>query len=239
MARKKKPAEAVNTMEWINTYADTVTLLMCFFVLLFSFSTINEKKWKDIVDSLKGDYPITTEAKGSPVNMEGAAGAASTASTEKMEDALYKKIKNYIEEKDLTSKVELTKGDDMVTIRFKDTILFDPDKTFLRDDGKVILGDICDALTSSIGLVEMINIEGHTASNPKGLPEFQNTFEFSTQRAVNVLEYLITVKNIEPLKLSAIGYGQYHPLDTNETAEGRSRNRRVEIIVTSKTTKAA
>ncbi len=227
MARKRKPAEPINTMEWMNTYSDTITLLLCFFVLLFSFSTINEKKWKEIVESLNGEYPISSEAKGSPFNPEG------TADPVNMEDALYKKIKNYIDTNDLASKVEITKEDDTVIIRFKETILFDPDKTQLREDGKVILGDISDALVSSIDLIKIINIEGHTASNPKGLPEFENTFEFSTQRAVNVLEYMITVKNIDPLKLSAVGYGQYHPLDTNETAEGRVRNRRVEIIVKS------
>lgn len=222
MARKRKQAESVNTNEWMNTYADTVTLLLCFFVLLFSFSTINEKKWKEIVESLNGEYPKETVAKGSPFNPEDE------------ENGVYKKIKTYIENNNLESKVELSKDGDTVTIRFKDAILFDPDKTQLREDGKVILGDMSDALKSSIGLIEMINIEGHTASNPKGLPEFQDTFAFSTQRAVNVLEYLLTEKNIDPLKLSAVGYGQYHPLDTNETAEGRIRNRRVEIIVKSK-----
>lgn len=220
MARKRKPAEAVNTNEWMNTYADTVTLLLCFFVLLFSFSTVNEKKWKEIVDALSDKFPAVTQTTENPE-------AAATDPN----DLLYQTIRHHVDQNNLGSKVEVVKDEDIVIMRFKDTILFDPDKTYLRDDGKVILGDMCAILKNSMDLIKIINIEGHTASNPKGLPEFEDTFEFSTKRAVNVLEYMLTTQNMEPKKLSAVGYGQYHPIDTNETAEGRVRNRRVEIIV--------
>ncbi len=238
MARKPKKSE-VNTNEWMNTYADTVTLLLCFFVLLFSFSTINEKKWKEIVEALRYKPPASEQKLNlenldpSKLDVKGTMTPSDSKSTEEAQDLLYRTIKNYIQENNLESKIELIKGDDMVTIRFKDTILFNPDRTELREDGKVILNDISKVLLSSIDIIKMINIQGHTASTPKGQPEFQNTFEFSTKRAVNVLEYMISTANMDPFKLSAIGYGQYHPIESNETEEGRSRNRRVEIIVES------
>jgi len=210
----------------MTTYSDTVTLLLCFFVLLFAASTISEQKWKQIVDSFtrKGYTPESSYVDSSDVP---------ESPQLSPNDRLYTTIKDYVDNHHLSSKVELLKGENTVTLRFKDTILFDPDSTVLREDGKVILGNICDILKNSIDLIEMIHIEGHTASNPKGKPEFKNTFEFSVQRAVNVLKFALNEKKMDVKKLSAVGYGQYHPIGDNETEEGRRMNRRVEIVVTS------
>ena len=224
---KRRPSED-NTSSWLTTYSDTVTLLLCFFVLLFASSTISEQKWRQIVESftMRGFSP-------DPGYVESSEEIPLDPPEISPNDKLYTTIKDYIENHHLSSRVVLLKGENTVTLRFRDTILFDPDSTVLREDGKVILGNICDILKNSIDLIEMIHIEGHTAANPKGKPQFTNTFEFSTRRAVNVLKYALNEKNIDVKKLSAVGYGQYHPIGDNETEEGRSINRRVEIVVTS------
>ncbi|MDD3693110.1 MAG: flagellar motor protein MotB [Oscillospiraceae bacterium] len=227
LKRRQKPSDD-SSGTWMTTYSDTVTLLLCFFVLLFASSTINETKWRQIVESFtQGGYVVQ------PSDYETSSELPLEPPKESPNDRLYSTIKDYIDNHNLSSKVFLTKGENTVTLRFGDTILFDPDRTVLREDGKKILNNICDILKESIELIEMIHIEGHTAANPKGKPQFTNTFEFSTQRAVNVLKYALKEKNIDVKKLSAVGYGQYHPIGDNETAEGRSKNRRVEIVVTS------
>ncbi len=256
--RKRKPKDSVNTNEWMNTYADTVTLLLCFFILLFSSSTMNEAKWKQIVIALTGKWGDTeiTEPRGktddipdTPIpeipdiefpetgdKQEPGASPSEPDSTKvdlTPNDRLYETIRGYIDDQNLTSKVELIKSERTVTLRFKDSILFDPDSAVLRADGKQILADVCDILKRSIEQIQMIHIEGHTASRPSGQPEFPNSFEFSTLRAVNVLDYAMLTAGIDRMKLSAVGYGQYHPIADNDTEEGRTANRRVEIIVTS------
>ena len=236
--RNKRPKKEVNTSEWMNTYSDTITLILCFFVLLFSFSTVNESKWKAIVESFnleefKPSAASTTEVS-SLLDVSDLSVSQSTP-----HDELYNTIDDYIDNHNLSSKVELLSGDTTITLRFKDTILFDPDSAALRSDGEEILNSICGLLNNSIDLIEMIEIEGHTAANRQGQPQFIDTFEFSAQRAVNVLEYAKSQANIDPKKLCAVGYGQYHPIGDNETEEGRASNRRVEIVITSCAAEAA
>jgi chemotaxis protein MotB len=242
--RNKGSKKEVNTNEWMNTYADTITLLLCFFVLLYSFSTINEAKWRKIVESFNlekydsdvsnhtmTEIPDITDIGFPDTTTTQATGAGGNITSPN--DELYIRIKEYIQKNDLSSKVELISDENTISLRFKDTILFDPDSTVLRQDGKVILKSIGQMLKDSIGLIKMIEIQGHTAKNPDGLPQFKNTFQFSTFRAVNVLQFLLDDIGINPQKLSAVGYGQYHPIGDNETEEGRIKNRRVEIVATS------
>lgn len=226
MLRKQSlPKKSVNTNEWLNTYADSVTLLLCFFVLLFSFSTLNETKWKKLVQAFNYKDINVEEIVSDIPDLK-------PQPTE--EELLYERIKDYITSNNLDSKIDAIRDDGKITVRFTDVILFDPDRTELRSDGKIVLGDICKILNNSIDLIEMIQIQGHTAANPKGLPQFTRTFEFSTYRSINVLRYVLDVEKMDPYKLSIVGFGQYHPVGDNETEEGQVKNRRVELVVTSK-----
>ncbi|NLK40290.1 MAG: flagellar motor protein MotB [Clostridiales bacterium] len=249
MARKFKPDDKVDTNGWMNTYADTVTLLLCFFILLFSYSTVNESKWEAIVRSFRYPFyqdqkpedidwdditwPPVTVTEPEETTAEPGGGDTDEEPSKTDEDLLYEKIKEYVYHHDLSANIEATRVDGEIRIRFTDVVLFDPDSYLLRDDGKRILAGLCKILNESIELISMIEIQGHTAANVKGAPEFTNTFEFSTYRALNVLRYAIDYEGIDPYKISAKGYGQYHPVGDNETEEGRKKNRRVEIVVIS------
>jgi chemotaxis protein MotB len=233
MSRRPKPANDDNssTGEWIVTYSDTITLLLCFFVLLFAFSTVNEKKWQSLVESF-GDKSGAGIGTSLSKSTSSSISNSNITPINYFNENLYKRIKSYIDENELQSSIELIKGENQIILRFKDTILFDPDKAILKEEGKNILSNICDALKISYDLIDMIRVEGHTAASPKGKPEFVSTFDLSVDRAVSVLRYMDEVKELDPVKLSAIGYGQYHPIGDNETEAGRMKNRRVEIIVT-------
>lgn len=227
--RRKKIQSSSSGNDWMQTYSDAVTLLLCFFVLLYSFSTINAQKWQQLVESFSGRVPVfdIIDPSSEPDEEEGQDKAI------KNFNDLFIFLSGYIEENGLKSNIELIKDDNSISLRFRDTVLFDPDSYILKPAGRQILDDICIALISADELIEMIRIEGHTAANPKGLPPFKGTFEFSTYRATNVIKYMVEDKSMNPLKLCAAGYGQYHPIGDNETAEGRAKNRRVEIIITS------
>jgi chemotaxis protein MotB len=170
----------------MNTYADTITLLLCFFVLLYSFSTINEAKWRKIVESFNlekydsdvsnhtmTEIPDITDIGFPDTTTTQATGAGGNITSPN--DELYIRIKEYIQKNDLSSKVELISDENTISLRFKDTILFDPDSTVLRQDGKVISKVSSDAEGLN-RLIKMIEIQGHTAKNPDGLPQFKTLF---------------------------------------------------------------
>lgn len=231
MARKKREDSEV-TADWITTYSDTVTLILCFFVLLFSFSTVDAQKFKEIAESLsqqgysqgvsniasidiKEDNSSMGEVKNGP------------------KDILYNTVKDYIDNHNLNGKVQLVKGDRTITLRFRDTVLFDPDSTVLKDDGKKLLKHISNVLKSSIELINSIQIEGHTAANKKGEPKFVNTFEFASARATTVLNHIWQHEGLPVNKLRAVSFGQYHPVASNQNDKTRKLNRRVEFVVSS------
>lgn len=232
MAKKKFVEESSSGgADWITTYSDTVTLILCFFVLLFSFSTINEQKWKEIVEA------FADKGTGEGISMVSSLDVGSLSSGmdegETPNDILYNTVKDYIKNHHLSNKVQLEKGDRTVTLRFRDTVLFDPDSTVLREDGKKVLGDISKLLNDTIRLINSIQIEGHTAANRKGEPKFINTFEFSAERALRVLNHVWKVEGLPAKKLRAVGYGQYHPIASNEDENKRKQNRRVEFVISS------
>jgi len=250
VAKKPGNKKEVNTNEWINTYADTVTLLLCFFVLLFSFSTINEAKWEAIVKAFAMDdnvtidpdadidiehivIPDTSDPLDDTDENDTSTGVDEEGDIKTKEDLLYERIKKYIKENDLEANVETFHDNGEVRIRFTDLILFNPDRAELLEKGKVILSGLCVILNDSIDMIDMIEIQGHTASDPRGEHIFTRTFEFSTERALNVLRYAINHEKLDPHKISAIGYGQYHPIADNNTPEGMAANRRVEVVVIS------
>lgn len=231
---------------WLTTYSDMVTLLLCFFVLLFSFSIVSESKLKDLIDSFKNHYGVDVEIPPDsnlvtepvqsgevilPTKTPFPTLPGTTPDNGDEFEELYLDLKKYIAEQGLEANIEIEYDGKEINIRFKDAVLFDPDSAVLRSDGKDILSHMCVALKGAEDKVQMMRIEGHTASRPAGQPQFKYTFEMSVQRAVNVLKYMRDFGQISPFKLSAVGYGQYHPIDDNETEEGRIRNRRVEIII--------
>lgn len=225
MAYQKKKVEPAAANEWMNTYADVVTLLLTFFVLLFAISNVNSKKYDALVKSVNPDGIIVSEAVGA-LN-----GGTEVPSSSTEFDAVYKKINDYIQENELQDDIDITKTDDYILLRFKDNVLFNPDKSVLTGNGQAILSFISDALLTTEDKIDQINIEGHTADSIDGnYSAF--SWDLSVSRAVNVLRFMVENKGLEPSKLSAVGYSKYRPLADNDTEDGRSQNRRVEIMIT-------
>ncbi len=235
--RNRPQAEAEEgAPAWMNTYGDMVTLMLTFFVLLFSFSTINAKKWEEIVKSFTGVAIVESGGGSEEIIDDGKLTpemiAANNEIANKFDD-LYEQIKKHIAEKGLEATLEVSNINGVITIRMKDSALFNSGKDTIRKDSVKILTDLVIIIKDYDNTIRMIRIEGHTDNVPISNANFKNNWDLSVSRAVNVLEYMLADSRISPDKLSVAGYGEYHPIDTNDTVHGRARNRRVDFVIES------
>ncbi|WP_297712236.1 OmpA family protein [Clostridium sp.] len=227
MARKKKKPDDINTNAWMDTYADTITLLLTFFILLYSFSSTDNEKLKLIAAALKG------EITGIPMKLED----TPDISNEDIEqgigekspyEVLVEQVQDIIDKNGLTDSVKIREEDAGVVLQLSESILFDLGKADLKPESTKIL-DIISGLIPSI--TNEIMVQGHTDNVPISSARYNSNWELSTARAVSVVKYFIEVKGLDPTRFSATGYGEYQPLLDNTTPENRAINRRVDILI--------
>ena len=239
MAREKKKS-SVNKDAWLNTYADMITLILVFFILLYSMSTIDQEKFRMLVKAFTAD-PETIEQirllesenqedAGKPDPLEGGVEGDQVADVENLDD-LYEYLKAYVAENNLQESVQVEKGKDMVFVRFMSTLFFQADKAVLKSGGKDILDFVGRALGQVESSIKYVRIDGHTAEAAPGTSTVDDR-ELSTDRANAVLKYLEDSYIKDPSKLLAVGYGMYRPVAPNDSEANRAKNRRVEILVT-------
>ena len=165
MARKQKAPE--EGASWMDTYGDMVTLLLCFFVLLYSISTVDAMKWELVVKSFNPKAEevsqIVMETEMNEEGMEVPGGTdVPLDEIEDFED-LYYMLQEAIAENNLEGEVELEKGEGYTFINFRDNIFFDGDKAVLKDEGKAILDAFIKALNSVSSTIGEIQVLGHTS----------------------------------------------------------------------------
>lgn len=213
---------------WMDTYGDMVTLLLCFFVMLYSMSSMDKSKWIALVQALNPSADIsgtTTEVppEGSEVTQE---------KVDADIEALYQAMQQYIQEENLTSQISITKGSGYVFVSFDDTVFFDGDSWELLDAGKAILDQVAASISEVSDSIDEIRVLGHTAqaSDQPNRPEVDRFL--ASNRASVVTVYLQEKNIVDPSRLVSVGYGQWRPVADNSTSEGRAKNRRVELLVT-------
>lgn len=211
---------------WMDTYGDMVTLLLCFFVLLYAISAVDQTKWANLVKSLNPDDVKVLET-ASPIS-------ESVQITDVPDDfeTLYENLKKEVEEKNLGESIEVKKGEGFTFITFKSAIIFDANSYVLKDDAKGVLDSFCDILSSYSKDIQQIQILGHTAEATAGENNVITDRFLSSNRAAAVLVYIQEKDILDPAKLVSMGYGQYRPIADNATVEGRATNRRVELLIT-------
>lgn len=229
---------------WLNTYADMVTLLLTFFILLFTMSSVDAEKWKILVKAFgssnaqESQIVLVEVDKGSGLITD--SGDAMPDLSELPEiiepidfDQLYEYIKKYLTDNNLDSTVELKRGKNSVFIRFQDNVFFAPDKSVLRNEAVPLLDFLGDCFLTVNDQILSIRINGHTATVPGTVKKSGFDRTLSTERANSVLLYFEENKGIEPKKLVSIGYGRNYPVAGNDTEEDRKKNRRVELMILS------
>ena len=212
----------------MDTYGDMVTLLLCFFVLLYSISSVDQSKWIKLVESFNPDAKEVSQIVTDTVadgNDEVPGNAEATE--EAVFDELYERLKLAVEDAGIETEVELTKGDGYTFVRFRDTMFFDGDSAVIRPEGKVILDRFAEAIAPASDVIQEIQVLGHTT---QALPNQQNDVVsdrvLSSERAANVTGYLQQKNLVSPDKLVSVGYGQFRPVapfDTEAHPSGRLR----------------
>lgn len=233
MAKKE-----IKTDAWLATYADTVTLLLTFFVLLYSFSTVDAEKFKQIANSFQSMFNGRADASILEFNVSsGDAPIVGTkdpvAETPKVdqEKKLYDDITAFVKENNLENEVNIYENYKGINIELKEAILFDTGKAILRQDSLGVLDKINELINK---VTTRVIIEGHTDNLPIKTAQYPSNWHLSSDRAMSVLDYfLITKGQRNPERFSTQAYGEFSPIVPNDTPEHRAMNRRVNIIIVS------
>lgn len=234
MARKRGGGSEEEGGSWMDTYGDMVTLILTFFVLLYSMSSIDQQKWQYIAQAFASMGNVVNTVVAGEVKVENPTGnlveEAQLNAGEVPEnfDQLYQYLQEYVQNNNLSDSIELEKGAANVYLRFRDNIFFGPDSEILRQEGKDVLAGISPGIQAVDQYILGIRINGHTAEAEMSSV---NNRDLSTGRANAVLKYLEALSIVPSEKYSATGYGKHRPVAANDTEENRKLNRRVEIII--------
>lgn len=213
---------------WMDTYGDMVTLLLCFFVMLYSMSTMDKEKWIALVESFNPEAVTEQNPGGHEVSNQ-----LTQAQVDADIEEIYQAMKDYVEEENLTTQISITKGSGYVFISFDNTVFFDGDSYVLRDDGKVILDQVAACIAPVSHSVDEIRVLGHTAQEVADSPNNPTVDRFLASNRASVVTVYLQEKNIlDPSRLVSVGYGQWRPVAGNDNSENRAKNRRVELLVT-------
>ena len=227
MTRRKAKAE--NHERWLVSYADFVTLLFAFFVVLFASSTLDRSK----VQRFASGFEALMQPSGaSPPALKGARSPRPVSSTpEALTVSQMAPILDQLEQ-DLAP--EISSGEVRISLEprglvmsLSDAGFFAPGDDRLQPSSLKTLGKVAAALTHIPG---EIRLEGHTDDQPITTPRFPSNWRLSTARAVSVLRLLAREHGIDPRRLAAAGFGEQRPLAPNDSAENRARNRRVDVV---------
>lgn len=212
------------------TYADMVTLMLAFFILLFSFSVIDQTRFQEILSSLRmtligGQGILTGSPQSPPIPEEEGEFADETTDPTIL---TFETIQAYIAEAGLEETMSISLEQRGIVLQISDALLFDPAKAYLRPESLAMLAYLSEVLAK---ISNPVVVEGHTDNVPINTFLFPSNWELSVARAVVVLRYLVETKGLASERFVASGYGEFHPVTSNLTAEGRARNRRVNIVI--------
>jgi chemotaxis protein MotB len=228
---KKKVEESMEPTApfWMVTYGDMVTLLLTFFILLISFSNMDEIKFNAAAKSLQGALGVLEDHKMELQLMQEAPGGEDdllirTDIYEQLQE-FEREMANEIDQGDIT--VDFVKNGLMIQMGSK--LLFDVADASLNQKSQPILMAL--AKTIKENAAEVL-VGGHTDNVPINTPEFQSNWELSGARAMSVVRYLIDEGGVPPKILAATAYGEYRPIVPNASPEDQQINRRVEFLVT-------
>lgn len=234
MARQKKPEEpGLSAPFYMGTYGDMVTLILCFFILLFAMSSIDAQKFQKALLSLRGSLGVlkggvTTEESADP-NKSGEMGTSPGASERVELDTRHVAytLNSYLRSENLTRDIQVSINQRGVAVSISDQFLFQPGRADLRPEGMRALYKISELVREH---VPFASIEGHTDSGRLNGGIYRDNWGLSSMRAAAVASYMESAGGFEPTKLQSVGFSSAQPIVPNDSSEHRALNRRVEIV---------
>lgn len=259
MAKKQREEESGGS--WMDTYGDMVTLLLTFFVMLYSMSSITDEKWQEIVSA----FNIVGEEKVDAIIFEKADGDEGTAGDmlgtyeddeenkgtmyNSAIEELFDKIKTYVDENDMSNSILMQMSSDAteedsedneeseeyneenISIQFNDNVLFEPDQATIKPGSEEVLQFLGDCLASVQNDIAVVIVKGHTAISPTSTVDSRL---LSSERAGTISNFFQYNSGMPSTMLIPMGLGSDYPIASNDTEEGRAKNRRVEIVIINK-----
>ncbi len=243
--RRKKTEEHVNHERWLVSYADFITLLFAFFVVMYSISSVNEGKYRVLSDTLSDVFQAKPNSP-TPIQFEGTSAVPARKNNQALIelpvanndefltpadnpelDVLSEEISRAVQKLIDDDLIKIKKTDFWLEIDIKSSILFSSGGARLSEDAEDVLATIAGLLD---GYPNDIQVEGFTDNIPISSRQFPSNWELSSSRAASVV-HLFEEEGVDPKRMQAIGYGEHRPLADNTTAKGRNINRRVNLVV--------
>jgi chemotaxis protein MotB len=230
---------------WLVSYADFITLLFGFFVVLYAFARADQKKQSQLpaaIDSafkalgVYPEYAFKSKGKGEAGTGNSASGPIVVTTEQALASSVVKDDLNRIG-RDLEQRLSgqiaqhtviIKMGRDGLVISLREAGFFDSGSAMPRPDALSTLQKIAATLA---GTPYDLRVEGHTDNVPIHNAQFDSNWELSSARANHIARILLDVGAVPPDRMSAAGYAEYHPVDSNDTAEGRANNRRVDLVI--------
>ena len=229
---KKRSTETNNETGggWEIVYTGFILILLCFFIMLSSFATMEKSKIAQFVRSFVDAVSVLPSGSGFEENKEIVAPSTEIVDLQDELAKIHKELQKYQTggNPSLKSLIEIETTREGIVLRLADNALFEIGSARIAADARPLLDEIGSILMKTR---LSVRIEGHTDDLPISTIEFPSNWELSTARAVTVLRYLLTECSVPAKRLSAAGYGQFQPLVSNQTEENRTKNRRVEIFL--------
>lgn len=244
MLRPRKIEDDENTDRWLVSYADFITLLFAFFVVMYSISQVSEGKYRVLSESLLNAFDASDkkasssnlspiELPGNPTNPEvikpltEEQETAENYATPREFDRIEQQLTTQLDDLIKNDLVTVKKSRDWLEIDLRSALLFESGSDRLAASASLVLGEIADTLHNN---QHLIAVRGHTDNIPIDTVRFRSNWELSAARAVSVVRLLQSL-NIVPERLSAQGHGEFQPVASNDTTEGRAKNRRVTVAI--------
>ena len=242
----KKKGGGGGGANWMDTYGDMVTLLLCFFVLLYSMSTISEENWKKIIMSFNPNSILTTtdpEGNSGPF-ADPEAGEQNPGmqeieqaqnEIENMMEELFLALQNFTKQEGLESAVSVSMDGGLIYLKLMNKAMFAGDSYVLLPEAEGILNGVCNILNDAKEAIEEIRVEGHTAqAYPDRANDSTDDRMLASNRATVVTIFLQDNTTIHPARICSVGWGQWHAIDNNQDEEHRAPNRRVELVISAR-----
>lgn len=226
--------ESESSDRWLLTYADMITLLMAFFIMMYSMSVLNLSKFRQAAISIRSGFGGIIRGQGKSVfgtsGMFASKPSPIEGDTAGVNWSMLKPLVNYIDE-NTSENLDINIGEDprgiVITVR-SDKMLFDPGSAEIRRRAEPVLDQIAKVLEK---VNNEVRVEGHTCDLPPRQSRFEDNWELSGVRAANVVRYLLYEHGLDASRFSIAGYGSGRPICPNDSEYHRRKNRRVEIII--------